>query len=102
MKPTPQADIVRRLHCAAGHLEAVIKMVEAEEPCEQVFHQLGAVDAAIRAAEAKLMLCQAQVSQSIILDSSSPEQRLTELKHLQSLYTIYLHFPNHQIEVSHD
>jgi len=102
LKPTPQADIVRRLHCAAGHLEAVIKMVEAEEPCEQVFHQLGAVDAAIRAAGAKLILCQAQVSQSIILDSSSPEQRLTELKHLQSLYTIYLHFPNHQIEVSHD
>jgi len=102
LKLTPQADIIRRLHCAAGHLEAVIKMVEAEEPCEQVFHQLGAVDAAIRAAGTKLILCQAQASQSIILDSSSPEQRLTELKHLQTLYAIYLHSSNHQIEVSHD
>jgi DNA-binding FrmR family transcriptional regulator len=28
------------LHCAAGHLNAVIKMAEAGEPCEQVIHQL--------------------------------------------------------------
>ena len=102
MKSTAQTDLVRRLHCAAGHLAAVINMVEAEEPCEQVVHQLGAVDAAIRAAGTKLILCQAQASQSIILDSSSPEQRLTELKHLQTLYAIYFHFPNHQIEASHD
>jgi hypothetical protein len=67
-----------------------------------VLHQLGAVDAAIRAAGSKLMICQAQSIQSIILDSSSSKQRLVELKRLQSLYTIFLQYPNHQIEVSHD
>jgi DNA-binding FrmR family transcriptional regulator len=102
MKPTQQSEIIRRLRCAAGHLNAVIEMVEEGKPYEQVLHQLGAVEAAIRAAGSKLIICEAQSIQNIILDSSSPKQRLVELQHLQSLYTIFLHYPNHQIEVSHD
>lgn len=102
MKPMQQSEIIRRLRCAAGHLSAVIEMAEAGQPCEQVLHQLGAVDAAIRAAGSKLLICQAQSIQSIILESASPEQRLDELKRLQSLYTIFLQYPNYQIEVSHD
>ena len=102
MKPKQQSEIIRRLRCAAGHLNAVIEMAEAGQPCEQVLHQLGAVDAAIRAAGAKLIICQAQSSQSIILDSPSPKRRLAELKHLQSLCTIFIQYPKHQIEVSHD
>lgn len=102
MKPTQQSEIIRRLRCAAGHLNAVIDMAEAGQPCEQVLHQLGAVEAAIHAAGTKVIVCEAQASQSILLDSSSPKQRLAELKRLQSLYTIFLHYPNHQIEVSHD
>ena len=102
MKPNQQFEIIRRLRCAAGHLNAVIEMAEADQPCEQVLHQLGAVDAAIRAAASKLMICQAQSIQSIILDSASPKERLAELQHLQALYTIFLHYPNHHIEVSHD
>ena len=95
MKPTQQSEIIRRLRCAAGHLNAVIDMAEAGQPCEKVLHQLGAVDAAIRAAGSKLMICQAQSIQSVILDSASPKQRLDELKRLQSLYTIFLQYPNH-------
>jgi len=95
MKPTQQSEIIRRLRCAAGHLNAVIDMAEAGQPCEKVLHQLGAVDAAIRAAGLKLIICQAQSIQSVILDSASPKQRLDELKRLQSLYTIFLQYPNH-------
>ena len=102
MKPMQQSEIIRRLRCAAGHLNAVIDMAEAGQPCEKVLHQLGAVDAAIRAAGSKLIICQAQSIQSVILDSASPKQRLAELKRLQSLYTIFLQYPNHQIEVSND
>ncbi len=29
MKPDQQSEIIRRLRCAAGHLNAVIKMAEA-------------------------------------------------------------------------
>ena len=102
MKPEQESEIIRRLRCAAGHLNAVIEMAEAGQPCEQVLHQLGAVDSALRAAGSKLIICQAQSSQSIILDNPSPKLRLAELKRLQSLYTIFLQYPKHQIEVSHD
>jgi DNA-binding FrmR family transcriptional regulator len=102
MKPDQQSDIVRRLRCVAGHLNAVIEMAEAGQPCEQVLHQLGAVDAAIRVAGSKLIICQAESIRSVILNSASPKERFAELKHLQALYTIFLQYPNHNIEVSHD
>src|SRR5512134_3800603 len=57
MKTNQQSEILRRLHCTAGHLNAVIKMVEDNETCEQVLHQLVAVDAAIRAAGIGLIVC---------------------------------------------
>lgn len=102
MKPNQHSDIVRRLRCAAGHLEAVIKMAEADEPCEQVLHQLVAVEAAIHAAGTKVIICEAQASQVIILESPSLMQRNTELKRLQSLYTILMKKSNHYSEVSYD
>lgn len=100
MKPDQQSNIVRRLRCAAGHLNAVIKMAEAGEPCEQVIHQLGAVEAALRAAEARLVICQAESIEAVILDSPSSEERLAELKRLQSLYTIFTQYSNHNNEVT--
>ena len=92
MKPDPQSEIVRRLRCAAGHLNAVIEMTEAGQPCEQVLHQLNAVQAALRATGGKLIICQAQSSQAIILDSPSSKQRTSELKRLQSLYTTFMQY----------
>ena len=50
MKPEQPSEIVRRLRCAAGHLNAVIEMTETGQPCEQVLHQLNAVEAALRVA----------------------------------------------------
>ena len=92
MKPDQQDDIIRRLRCAAGHLNAVIEMTEADQPCEDVLHQLNAVQAALRATGSKLIICQTQSSQEIILDSPSPEQRTSELKRLQSLYTTFMQY----------
>ncbi len=100
MKLDQRSEIIRRLRCAAGHLNAVIKMAEAGEPCGQVLHQLGAVNAAIRAAGARLIICQAQASEAIILDNPSPKQRIAELKRLQSLYTTFIKYSNHKIEVT--
>jgi DNA-binding FrmR family transcriptional regulator len=102
MKSEQQSEITQRLRCAAGHLNAVIEMAEAGHSCEQVLHQLGAVESALRAAGIKLVLCQTQASESIILESPSPKQRIAELKRLQSLYTIFLQYPKHHIEVSHE
>jgi DNA-binding FrmR family transcriptional regulator len=102
MKSNQQSEIIRRLRCVAGHLNAVIEMAEAGQPCEQVLHQLGAVDAAIRMAGSRLIVCRAESISSIILDSASPKERFAELQHLQALYTIFLQFPNNNNEVSHD
>jgi DNA-binding FrmR family transcriptional regulator len=102
MKINQQSEVLRRLHCTAGHLSAVIKMVDDNESCELVLHQLAAIDAAIQAAGVRLIQCQAQASQSIILESPSPEQRSDELKRLQSLYAILLRNSKHYAEVHHE
>jgi DNA-binding FrmR family transcriptional regulator len=102
MKPDQQSEIIRRLRCAAGHLNAVIEMTEAGKPCEQVLHQLNAVQAALRMTGTKLIVCQAQNSQAIIVDSPSPKRRISELKRLQSLYTTFMQFSNSPKEVNHE
>jgi DNA-binding FrmR family transcriptional regulator len=73
-------------------LNAVIEMKEAGQPCEQVLHQLNAVQAALRVTGTRLIICQAQSSQAIILDSPSPKRRTSELKRLQSLYTTFMQY----------
>ena len=90
MKTEPHADIIRRLRCAAGHLNAVIEMTESGEPCGQVLHQLNAVQAALQTAGVKIIECQALSSQDVILNSTSVTQRTAELRHLQYLYTIFV------------
>jgi len=102
MKPNQQSDIVRRLRCAAGHLNAVIQMTEAEESCEEVLHQLNAVQAALRTAGVKIIECQAQSSQDVILNSTSVNQRTAELQRLQSLYTIFQKYPSNRNEVNYE
>ncbi len=42
--------LLNRLRSAEGHLHGIIGMLEADEPCEQVLHQLEAVEAALEAA----------------------------------------------------
>jgi len=88
MKPDQQSEILRRLRCAAGHLNAVIEMVVNEKPCEQVLHQLNAVQAALEAVGFRVFICQVKESEALILNSSSLNERADELKRLQSLYTI--------------
>ena len=102
MKSDQQSEILRRLHCAAGHLNAVIEMTEAQQPCEQVLHQLHAVQAALRTAGVKMIQCQAQSSQEVILNSSSVSQRTEALERLQSLYAIFLKYSIHRNEVNYE
>ena len=74
MEVKQQAEVIRRLRCAAGHLNAVIEMAESSQPCEQVLHQLNAVQSALREAGVRLILCHVQSSQAVILESPFPEQ----------------------------
>lgn len=101
-KPNRQFEITERLRCAAGHLNAAIEMTETGKPCEQVLHQLNAVQAALRAIGLGLITCQVQNSQAVILDGSSAQERLSELKRIQSLYIVFTQYSNYLSEVSHD
>jgi len=86
--PSPKAHsaIVGRLKTAAGHLRAVIGIVEAGEPCDEVLHQLGAVQAALVAAGSAMVDCQVETSAEIILRNPSTEARVAELERLVTLY----------------
>ena len=88
MQADEQAEIVRRLRSARGHLGAIICMLEAGEPCEPVLHQLGAVQAALHAAGARLLACQLRHSQGVIRDSPCAEDLVAEIARLLVLYQL--------------
>lgn len=92
MQAEEQAEVIQRLRSARGHLEAIINMLEAGEPCESLLHQLGAVRAALQAAGGRLLACQLRTSQEFIRHSPSAEDRVAETHRLIMLYhflTIY-------------
>lgn len=86
MQAEERAEIVRRLRSAGGHLEAIIGMVEAAEPCEPILHQLSAVQAALRAVGARVLVCQLKQSQGLIRNSPCVEDRVAEITRLLVLY----------------
>lgn len=91
--PNQQPEINQRLRCAAGHLNAVINMVEAQKPCGQVLHQICAVQGALRTVGILLISSQTQESETIIRDHPDPEIRGAELLRLQELYREMLRTP---------
>ena len=93
MELNRQPEIIQRLRSAAGHLNAVLDMVESGKPCEDVLHQLNAVQSSLRIAGRKMICCEAEAVREDILRSASVPQCSAELHRLQSLYSIYLqHF----------
>lgn len=90
-----QADIVRRLRSADGHLDAIIDMLEAGEPCEPIIHQLGAVQAALHAARARLLACQLRQSQEVIRLSPCAEDRVAEVTRLLVLYQLLTRYSDY-------
>lgn len=44
----PKTNILHRLKIAKGHLEKVIKMVESDEYCISIVHQLLAIQSALK------------------------------------------------------
>lgn len=84
------ADILHRLRSAKGHLQAVIAMVEAGEPCESVLHQLYAVQAALRCTERAFIRCQLEQSTDSLLNDPCPETRVQTLLRLSNLYSLLI------------
>jgi len=97
-----QPEIMQRLRSAAGHLNAVIEMAESGQPCENVLHQLNAVQSALRVAGTKIICCEAEALREDILSSESFPQCSAELHRLQSLYSIHVQHFNPPHEVNYD
>jgi len=55
MPDQPHAAIASRLKRAAGHLDAIIEMIEKGKPCTQIAQQLQAVEGAIESAKKALI-----------------------------------------------
>lgn len=100
MEPEQRKEILQRLRSAAGHLNAVIEMVAAGAPCEQVLRQSGAVQAALRNAGIRILICQARRSEAIIVESPRLEERQVELKRLCELYSILIRYSNQTVDGS--
>ncbi len=95
----PQTELLQRLRSAAGHLNAVVEMVEAGEPCEDVLHQLQAVEAALRQASRHLLCSQIERSEALLVRDTEPAQRAAELKRLVTLYSILMRDSSRRLEV---
>lgn len=94
MKSDPQTEVVRRLRCAAGHLNAVIQMAEEGQSCEKVLHQLNAVEAALHAAEIRVVTLRVDACEAALRAEVSAAQRSAELRSLLGLYSIMMHKTN--------
>jgi len=92
MLPEEQTLILARLRSAEGHLGSVIGMVENEQNCIKVLHQLYAVQAALHACGRLLLYYQVQQSLETACYNTCPEKRSAEIKRLVDLYRYYLIF----------
>lgn len=84
------AAFLQRLRSAHGHLQAVIAMVEAGEPCESVLHQLGAVQAALSCARRAIIQCHVEQSADSLLSDPCPESRAQTVERLSNLYSLLI------------
>lgn len=80
------AQIIRRLRSAEGHLQGVTAMVESGRACEDVLHQLTAVQGALKAVAQMLLVEHIKESETVIKFSDCPEEREQALNYLVSLY----------------
>lgn len=102
MQIDEQTEIVWRLRSAGGHLETIIRMVETGEPCEPILHQLGAVQAALRAAGARVLACQLRQSQDVIRHNPSVEDQAAEIARILVLFHLLTRYSDFNERVQHD
>jgi DNA-binding FrmR family transcriptional regulator len=88
-----QEQIISRLKTAEGHLQAVTRMAAAGEPCEDILHQLSAVEAALHATGCLLLRCRLQESIDLIANSPGVKERTVELERLTALCDLAVRRP---------
>ncbi len=78
------ADLVRRLHCAEGHLRGITAMMERGADCRSVVHQILAVKTALREINRlivnhHLAICLDELLRNTNVDAATREYYLAEV-----------------------
>jgi DNA-binding FrmR family transcriptional regulator len=84
--PVEKEAVLQRMRTVEGHLHAVNQMLEDDIPCQQVLHQLNAVECALEAAASMLLRMEVECCLQAIRDNPCPEQRCEQLARLVKLY----------------
>jgi DNA-binding FrmR family transcriptional regulator len=89
MGPNQDPMIIHRLRSASGHLDSTLVAFETGQPSEQILHQLGAVEAAIR--EISLAIVKNEMLQIVnyLRTSGCDEERRATSRRILVLYERY-------------
>ncbi len=77
-----KANLLLRLRCACGHLQAVANMIETDKPCDQTLHQLHAVQSALSKVSQLLIQQEANQWLSVFEAQSNTAEASTRLRQL--------------------
>jgi DNA-binding FrmR family transcriptional regulator len=88
MTPDSMSGIRQQLQLACEQLNTVLIMVEEELPCQDVLHQLHAVEATLQAIGQRLVLCQVDEIETLIKNSTSSEECTAQLQRFVPLYSL--------------
>jgi len=80
--------VLQRLRTTEGHLNAIRGMIEAGAPCQQVLHQLNAVQCAIGAAGSQILQLEIEHCLQAVREDPCSERRREAVERLSDLYSM--------------
>lgn len=87
--PVEMQAVLTRLRMAEADLRAARQMLEEDRPCQQILHQLNAVQSALKASGSQFLCMEVQRCMQTIQDDPCPEERCEDLAQLSSLYPFF-------------
>lgn len=78
--------VVLRLKRAEGQIRGVLRMIESEQPCDEIAQQLAAVRNALDRAFFEMMACTLEAEIIGVPDSDQRQERVTEVLRILSKY----------------
>ena len=89
LDPRLEADLIKRISRAEGHLRSIKRMLSNHEDCTQIATQLAAVQAAVRQVTLKLLDEHVESCVGACMEAG-PEDRRTAMVSLKRMITMLL------------
>lgn len=87
MKNEQLANVDRYLQIILTDLSSVTRMMEDQQPCNQILQKIGTIQHALRILGCSLIICQAQESIVFLQNNPDPGAGAIEITRLRDLYT---------------